>query len=379
MNIALIAKLFAPVHLTSTGGTETFVFNLARELDRRGHQVTVFASGDSEIGGGVKLVPVVRKSYWRKYTENPEIFSSIFQSRLSTTEENVGYIKALFYLKQHCDEFDIIHDNSLYFLTLLLHNYLFSLPSVTTLHVPIEKFRFPEIANSLNISFEAKNYYIAISERQKELAKDLEIYDVNYNGIDVKRFQFNNQGGDSLIWIGRIVPEKGLKTAIEVANKTNLPLKIIGSVADQKYFDKEIQTKIDKSNQIEYLGEKTGGELVKIYQDAKILLFPIDWEEPFGLVLTEAMACGTPVVAFDRGAVSEIIKDGVTGFICPPNDVEAMVGAVKKIYDMPEAKYQWMRQNCRQHVEDNFTIKKMVNGYEEVYDRIIKDWHEKQI
>lgn len=378
MRIALIAKLFAPVSPLSTGGTETFVYNLAKVLSCKGHQVTVFGSGDSEIGDKVKLISVTKISFWQKYVDNPKIFEQFSESRKAASEESIGYIKTLYYLKEHIDDFDIIHDNSLYFLPLILHQELVKLPLVATLHVPIDKFKTPEIIKDLNIREKINNYYIAISENQKRQASNLDIFDINYNGINVDRFSFCDKSENYLLWIGRIVPEKGLEKAIEVAIKVNMPLKIIGSIADEGYFNDKIKTEIEKYKNIEYLGEKSGQELVELYQKAKIFLFPIDWEEPFGLVLVEAMACGTPVVAYNRGAVAEIVKEGVTGFICPAGDIDAMIKAVKKIYKIPEEEYRTMRWACRKHVEENFTIEKMVEGYEKIYQKVIDDWKKKE-
>ena len=378
MRIALIAKLFAPVSSLSTGGTETFVYNLAKVLSCKGHQVTVFASGDSEIGGKVKVIPVTKISFWQKYVDNPKIFEQFSESRKAASEESIGYIKTLYYLKEHIDDFDLIHDNSLYFLPLILHQELVKLPLVATLHVPIDKFKTPEIIDDLNIKEKINNYYIAISENQKKQVTNLDIFDINYNGIDADRFGFCDKSENYLLWIGRIVPEKGLEKAIEVAIKVNMPLKIIGSIADESYFNDKIKNKIEQHENIEYLGEKSGQEIVELYQKAKIFLFPIDWEEPFGLVLTEAMACGTPVVAFNRGAVSEIIQDKVTGFICPPNDVGSMISSVERINKMTDSEYMAMRRACCNHVMENFTLQKMVEGYEKIYQRVIDDWKKKE-
>ena len=291
-------------------------------------------------------------------------------------KEIIGYLKIIFYLKQHKNDFDLVHDNSLYFLPLILGNELIPLPLIATLHVPITNFSLPDILKDLNISND-NNYYIAISDSQKQMIKNLKIFDVNYNGIDEKRFIFNDKSDNYLLWVGRIVPEKGLEKAIEVAIKTNMELKIAGSIADRGLFEKQIKPIISRQKNIIYLGEKLGQNLVKLYQKAKILLFPIDWEEPFGLVMVEAMACGTPVIAFRRGSVSEVIKDGEAGFICPPGDLDCMVKTVKGIYEVPEEKYRAMRHACRKHVEENFTVEKMVDGYEKVYQQVIADWKQK--
>lgn len=371
--IALIAKLFAPVSAMATGGTETFVFNLARELKRRGHTVTLFASGDSCVSG-VKIVPVVAESYWLKYNRTSKQSFDILLARKYMADELLGYLKTLFYLKDHSNEFDIVHNNSFSFMPIVLNNFLVKLPFLTTLHVP-EKNYDMDIIHDLIGRKQPSNYYVGISENQKKLMNQLDIFAINYNGVDENKFVFSNDSDDYLAWIGRIVPEKGLDTALTVACKTNLNLRIGGSIVNQDYFDKIVEPKLN--SKIEYMGEIIDQKLINFYQKAKVLLFPIDWEEPFGLVLIEAMACGTPIVAFNRGAVREIIKDGETGFIIQPDDIGAMVKAVQKIYAMPKEEYKQMRRNCRKHIEDNFTIEKMVDNYEKVYAKVLADWHKK--
>lgn len=376
MKIGILAKLFAPVSLFSTGGTETFVYNLARELKRRGHQITVFASGDSKIEG-LKIIPVVEESYWSKFNKHPKTSNEMILYRKYMSDEVLGYLKILFYLKTQQKNFDIIHNNSLNFLPLVLNSFFFNLPFVTTLHVPEKGSDVFEIMDELLNSKSNNNYFISISNNQCRSMKKVKPFTVNYNGIDGDRFQFAQSSGDYLLWIGRVVPEKGLDKAIEISAATNKPLKAIGAIADENYYAKIIEPKLKENTQVNYFKEVIGQNLVGLYQNAKLLLFPIDWEEPFGLVMIEAMACGTPVIAFNRGSVPEIIKDGETGFICPPGDIDCMVRKVKELYRMPMEKYQAMRRACRKHVENNFTVEKMIDGYEKVYEKVIKDWEKK--
>ena len=136
--------------------------------------------------------------------------------------------------------------------------------------------------------------------------------------------------------------------------------------------EEEIKPKLNKK--IRYLGELSGRKLTRLYKGSKALLFPIKWEEPFGFVMVEAMSCGTPVIAFRRGSVPEIIVQGKTGFICPQNKISSMIKAVKKIYAMSDHKYKKLRINCRKHIEENFTLEKTVEKYEITYQKIINDW-----
>jgi len=376
LKIAVMAKLFAPVSKASTGGTETFVFNLAGELKRRGHDITVFATGDSKIED-VETIAVVEESYWAKFNKNLKSASDMILSRKYMSDEILGYLKVLFYIQQNRPKFDIIHNNSFNYLPLVLHQLFFNIPFLTTLHVPEQNSDTVRIINDLLGKEHSNNYFIAVSKSQAKKIKGIKVFDVNYNGINEERFAFDLSAGDYLGWVGRIVSEKGLDKALDTANQANFPLKIAGPIVDQKYYLDIIKPKIGLSKKNEYLGELLGQNLVNFYQKAKALLFPIDWGEPFGLIMTEAMACGTPVVGFNRGSVPEIIKDGETGFICPPGDIDCMVKRVKQIYEMPEDQYIVMRKNCRKHVEENFTVKKMVDGYEKVYHKVIEDWKKK--
>ncbi|MBU4141544.1 glycosyltransferase, partial [Patescibacteria group bacterium] len=167
----------------------------------------------------------------------------------------------------------------------------------------------------------------------------------------------------------RVVPLKGFDLAVKVAQKSGLPLKIAGEILDARYWEEKLMPFI--GGKISYEGMVSPFKLPLLYQKAKAFIFPLQWEEPFGLVMIEAMACGAPVVAFDRGSVREVIKDGVTGFIVPPlnkkgeSNIEGMAEAVKKIDKIDRAA-------CRKHVKDNFTLEKMVEKYEKVYEKIVK-------
>jgi len=191
-----------------------------------------------------------------------------------------------------------------------------------------------------------------------------------------------------MVLTGRIKPEKGFEQAMEVAQLTQRKLILSGDVraSQEKYFYDIIQPKIKiNPNLIHFFGFVNHSMMDSFFERGKLMLFPIQWEEPFGLVMVEAMATGTPVVAFARGAVPEVIKDGVTGLIVNPSDkdirgnwlikktgIAGLCEAVEKIYAMPKAEYQQMRRNCRQHVEANFTVEKMVAGYEKVYQKVLE-------
>lgn len=191
-----------------------------------------------------------------------------------------------------------------------------------------------------------------------------------HHGIPIEKFPYNKKPENYLVWLGRITKKKGLTEAIKVAKATKTKLIIAGIInpRDQEIFNKEIKPEIDHK-QIFYIGPVGHQSKVKLLKNAKALLYPVSWEEPFGLVMIEALACGTPVIAFKRGSVPEIVKDNKTGY--QVRTVSEMIKAVKKLYSMPVEEYQKMRYNCRKQVEKNFTVEKMVDQYEKMYYKIL--------
>lgn len=226
--------------------------------------------------------------------------------------------------------------------------------------------------------------YISISKSQQGDQGKHFVGNV-YNGIDANEFAFSSAGGERFIAVGRLVSQKGFDQAIEATKlageKLTIASWVTDNIKDSDYYKQKIVPEVDgKDILIESLMLEK--KRVQLYQMAKALLFPIAWEEPFGLVMTEAMSCGTPVIAYNRGSVREVVKDGVTGFIVDPDDkgdwenkgnwvikktgIDGLVEAIKRIGEID-------RVACRKHVEDNFTIKKMVEGYENIYKKVLEN------
>lgn len=347
MKIAIISSLFASVPPKGYGGAEAMIYNLVEGLVRRGHNVTLFASGDSETSA--HLISVCPKAFWNdKSVEFPSAYISLMLGKVF----------------ERWREFDLIQDN-LGDQNILPFSKHIKIPVVLTLWgeiTPERKALYMEYSNC---------YYISISNSQRRQAPELNYVATIHGGIEVSNFTFNKTPKNYLLFLGEISRRKGVDIAIKVAKKTRARLIIAGKIYDRtsgktqgeesSYFVNEIKPYID-GTQIKYIGEVGYREKVKLLKNAKALLFPIRWEEPFGLVMIEAMACGTPVIAFNRGAVPEVLVDKKTGFIV--NTVDEMVEAVKKISKIDRAK-------CREHVERNFTAKKMVSMYEEVYKKIL--------
>jgi len=347
-------------------------YYLIEELAKRGHNLWVFAPSDSNIKTKLisnGLISLVRNRKLKPfYQQVTEIRKEELRLKMCERREviiNYDYLLLSKLSKTALTrKFDIVYvANALRFLPFIA---ICPTPAIFTLHSPISRFRkffykeykkrYPHI------------YFTALSKSHAKPEPKLFSAIVN-NGIETKNFKFNKKPDDYLLVVGRIAKEKGISTAIKIAKAAKKKLVIVGRKTEDEYWYKKVKPYIGKD--IKFAGLVPYYEMPKFYKNAKALLFPISWEEPFGLVMIEAMACGTPVIAFKRASVPEVVRDKVTGFICKPNNLNSMTKAVKKIYQMPETEYRKMRYNCRKHVEENFTIEKMVDGYEKVFYKIL--------
>ncbi|MCK5085412.1 glycosyltransferase family 4 protein, partial [Candidatus Parcubacteria bacterium] len=207
-----------------------------------------------------------------------------------------------------------------------------------------------------------KANYVSISNNQRKGMPDLNYAATVYNGLDIEKFKFQKKHKNYLAFLGRFSSEKGVDTAVKVAAKSGEKIKIAGNIWGNGFYNEKVKPYL-KKGEIENVGLLREDQLSDFLGGAKALLFPIRWEEPFGLVMIEAMACGVPVIAFNRGSAPEVIKHGKTGFIV--ENEEEMIEAIKNIDKID-------REDCRKHIEGNFTVGKMVDGYEDVYGKILK-------
>jgi glycosyltransferase involved in cell wall biosynthesis len=340
MKIAQVAPLWERVPPPSYGGIELVVSLLTDELVRRGHDVTLFASGDSQTLAKLEAV------YPRALRLDPNIKEYAVYEMLELSQ-----------VYQLASEFDIIHSHV--GITALPLASLVSTPTVHTLHG-----RFTPDNKNVYIHHQQQPY-VSISNAQRQI--DLNYVGTVYNGINLENYPFiaKPQEPPYLAFLGRFSPEKGPQHAIAIAKRTGWHLKMAGKVdrVDTEFFEQEIAPQID-GQQIQYLGEINHAEKAELLGNATITLFPITWQEPFGLVMIESMATGTPVIGINLGSVPEVIAQGVSGFVCQTYDeMAAMIPAALELN----------RQTCREYVENKFSVAQMVDGYEKVFKKIILD------
>lgn len=341
MKIGMIAGPWLPVPPIAYGGAELVVSQLADGLMDRGHEVILFASGDSKTKA--KLVPIVPRHIGQDWPGYGQPFQNSF-SEFS-------------YVRSFLDKVDIIHDHTMH------HNTWLPVKAIYTLHGPAEW--GAELARRMS-AFGQQNYFVAISETQRRFYGEEGINFVRtvYNAVDLKQVPFSDKKEDYLFFIGRANREKGLDLAVRVAieTKRKLIMAIKMTEAHEKEYFKEVVKPLISKADVEIKGDITVEEKYNLYKNAYATLFTSQWEEPFGLVMIESMATGTPVIALQRGAAVEVIENGVTGFL--GDTLEDLIAAVGHIPDIKP-------ETCRQHVEKKFSVEKMVEGYEEAYKQVL--------
>lgn len=343
MKIALLAPIEERVPPKKYGATELVVYNLTEELLRLGHDVTVFASGDSQLSA--RLVPIA-----------PKAIGSSLRKRL---REALGYqalAKVASFLQR--EKFDILHNHAGW--QALLFKDIFRHPILTTIHWTLEN----ECEKEMYGMFKDMPF-VSISDAQRRPLPDLNYVSTVHHGLPLERFPFNDSPRDYLAYLGRFSPVKDPVAAIEVAKRTGKKLLMAAKINDfeRDYFEQEVAPHID-GKQIIYLGELDHSGKVELLRNARAVLLPIKWSEPFGLVNIEALACGTPVLTMPLGSAPEIIVDGQTGFLC--DSLDQMCERVSQLGQID-------RRACRRHVEQHFSVERMVKGYLKAYKTVIQE------
>jgi len=334
MRIAVLSPISwrtPPLHY---GPWESVVSLLTEELVQMGLDVTLFATGDSQTNS--KLVAVCPHPYSEDHSVDPKVAECL-------------HISEIF---ERAAEFDIIH-NHFDFLP-LTYSGLVETPVVTTIH----GFSSPSIVPVYK-KYNDRGHYVAISDSDK--SPELDYIATIHHGIDVAQFPFSGAKGEYLLFFGRIHPHKGVYEAIQVAQRIGMKLVIAGIIQDQDYFAARVEPYVDGTT-VEYIGSVGPDQRADVLGGALALLHLISFDEPFGLSLVESMACGTPVIAFDRGSMPEIIRHGETGYIV--DDIEGAINAVASVSSIN-------RSTCRADVEKRFSSSRMARDYVRVYDTIL--------
>ena len=335
--MALISPLFDSVPPRLYGGTERVVYNLCCGLKNAGIDVTLFASADSEAP--CRVIPITEEAI--RLRDPAPLDPHIYNFKMLTSVRN------------HISEFDIIHNNHDYWMLPLSEQ--ISVPMLTTLHGRLDTPVVADLLSEFN-----KTHFVSISDSQRTPIPNLPWVRTIYHGIDLSRFTFKPEPGKYLAFLGRIHPEKRPDWAIQIAKLSGYPLKIAAKIegrASQEYFDACVRPELN-TNLIEYVGEISENEKCKFLGDALALVFPVDWPEPFGLVMIEALACGTPVLARPCGSVPEILRDGLTGFV--RHDINELANLVPYVG-------QLSRKSCHEWAVQNFSRERMTEDYIHVY------------
>lgn len=327
----------------------TVAQSIAEGLEKLGHEVTFYGPEGTDLQVSrvetCSIRPLaLNQQQLEELTGTADLFSEYLPSLYDTKMARQMLVRAA------KGEYDCVIFN--HFESALALASLFpTVPIVHVFHDYIDETR----RQMIEMHHSDNQYFVSISDNQRQGAPDLNYAATIYNGIDMDRFAFQEIPEDYLVFSGRITPDKGTKEAVQVAVQSNSRLLIAGNLSkvDYWYFDEYIKPYLN--DKVLFLGMLEQEQLVKYYQKAKALLMPIQWEEPFGLAMAEANACGTPVIAFRRGSVPEVIADGETGYIVD-NSAE-MIMAIEKLDRLD-------RKKCRQRVSDNFTLDRMVKNYE---------------
>lgn len=371
MDIAIVASNKLKIASDTKKGTEVFLYSFLNQLPRladNSFNFSVFCSGDSQIPLKIESIDASATASNENIAEEKHIIFELALISKAFSRE---------------DKFDLFHFNIGNGDIALPFARFINKPVLITMHYTVEE----EYAKKyFNLFKDLKNvHFVSLSDYQRKLLPDINYAQTIYHGVDTNLFSFDEVGSDEIMWAGRAIPQKGLESVMEVSKRTDRKAKLFGifKKEHEAWFENVLE-EINKESKISFNAGLDRLQLISQYQKSRLFLFPVIYEEPFGLVLIEAMSCGTPVVAFARGSVPEVIKDGETGFIVNSSDddirgdfiikktgLDGLIEAVERIYSMPEDKYWEMRRKSRQHVEENFTIEKMTKNYLELYRKIV--------
>lgn len=337
LKIAIVATPWYPIPPPAYGGIESMCHLLVEGLVRRGHEVMLVGADRTQTSA--HFIRTYRRAQGSRIGQSfPEVVHAAAAARA---------LEGL--------DIDIVHDNSVAGPLLAFNR---PIPTVVTAHGPVDG----EIGEYYRL-LSSRVSMVAISNAQRRMAPDLSWVETVYNAIDTDEYPFRTGKDDFVLWLGRMNPDKGAHLAIDIAREVGVRIVLAGKCTEpeeDRYFDEEIAPRLGRG--VEWTGEADADRKKELLSHTKCLLFPLQWPEPFGIVMAEAMACGTPVVALNKGSVPEVVDNGVTGFVC--DEIEAMSDAVAHVSEIdPYA--------CRKRVEGLFNADVMVSGYESVFTRAV--------
>ncbi|BCQ07693.1 glycosyltransferase family 4 protein [Mycobacterium heckeshornense] len=345
MRIVLAAPPYFDIPPKGYGGVEAVVADLADTLVALGHHVTVLGAGDP--GTAAKFIPLWDRTVPERLGEPyPEVMHAL------KVRSAIARIAAV-------DGVDIVHDHTFAGPLNAPSYQALGLPTVATVHGPIDEDLYPyyrELGDDVGL--------VAISDRQRQLAPDLNWVGRVHNALRIKDWPFQARKGDYALFLGRYAPYKGAHLAVQAAHEAGIPLVLAGKCSEPSekvYFETCVRPLLTDTDHV--FGEADAASKRKLLGGARCLLFPIQWEEPFGIVMIEAMACGTPVVALRGGAVPEVVVDGVTGFVC--DRPEELATAIRQVGTLDPAA-------CRRHVMAHFDVSALGYGYEQIYRKVLR-------
>ena len=377
MRIAFVCSNFFSIRRDTKKGTDiiahTLLTNLAKRQKAQGLQITAFASGDSDLPVKVESIAHRPASTDASVTQAGKhmIFELALLSKAFSQERS----------------YDLYHVNIGDGDIALPFNPFVKKPILITQYHPTPvsyaEAYFSLYQKSRNVFFASPTAW------QRKRLPFLPYAATIPHGVDDSHFAFHPQGGTTMMWAGRAIPDKGADTALKVAKRIRQNIRLFGTPKTEhaQWFQREVADKIKRIKRADLILNKDRLDLVPHYQNSKLFLFPIRWEEPFGLVFIEALSCGTPVVTYARGAAPEIVEDGKTGFLVNPSDddirgnwiikktgIDGLCEAARKVYAMQDAEYRIIRRNCRERVERCFTAGRMAGEYIKLYEQIISTY-----
>ncbi|HWO07504.1 MAG TPA: glycosyltransferase [Candidatus Paceibacterota bacterium] len=392
MNLAIVSRINRVTTVNAKGGSEVWTANFASEMARRQHRIDLYATAGSISMSGVHLIPLTDRQLADYYTE-PYLSVSppddpTRQARYEERFAATAYVRALVEILKRRDHYDVIVD-SVGVPEFTFNSHAFEKPVIAIGHHTIgiatrfyiERFGWPHNATIVFPSRLQFDRAVCIPDERKHIIP---------HGINHRDFVANYAGGDAMVWMGRIDSrtDKGAGEAAKVATAVGKHLLLTGAYektsAQIAFFERAVKPFLSSDVEFKEQGFSESVDKNALLGEAKLMLLPLMWEEPFGLVMLEAMACGTPVVAYARGAVPEVVEDGATGFVVNPSDDdirgdftikktghEGLCEAVERVYAMPHEEYAKMRRACRERIEKHFTVEIMADQYEALFKELV--------